>query len=60
MLTQYLESLWVSFSISEYVAKCTILFRVNSQKRADGRADIFDFVKIGFGIDNISDSLTTT
>jgi hypothetical protein len=31
VLTPYLECHWVSFSVSEYVAKCTILSRVESR-----------------------------
>jgi hypothetical protein len=31
MLTPYLECRWVSFSVSEYVAKCTILSPVESR-----------------------------
>jgi hypothetical protein len=37
MLTPYLECRWVSFSVSEYVAKCTILSPV----------DLYDSIQFG-------------
>jgi hypothetical protein len=40
MLTPYLECHWVSFSVSEYVAECTILSRVESRVTCMTRSNL--------------------